>query len=182
MKLVEDKEVLLLDLLDTICERFPSDRDDPDDEGFAPDQVSVICPRHGEHLVHPAGFRLLELAEGKMGTMALHEVVYCHIKDLWKFQDELSERVRRQQRPVPYCFGDGKLKFNISAFNLLKRCNDWYVTTITGLRSEEDWMLLSNLLRPGKGHIARVADIDIHSVRSARRSDLELVWLSVVLV
>ena len=68
MKLVEDKEVLLLDLLDTICERFPSGRDDPDDEGFAPDQVSVTCPRHGEHLVHPAGFRLLELAEGKMGT------------------------------------------------------------------------------------------------------------------
>ena len=39
MKLVEDKEVLLLDLFDTICERFPSDRDDPADEGFAPDQV-----------------------------------------------------------------------------------------------------------------------------------------------
>ena len=75
MKLVEDKEVLLLDLLDTICERFPSDPEDHDD--FAPDEVKVSCPRHGEHLVHPAGFRLLELAEGKMGTMALQEVWIC---------------------------------------------------------------------------------------------------------
>ena len=40
-------------------------------------------------------------------------------------------------------------------------------------------MLLSNLLRPGKGHIEQVADLDVHSVRSARRSDLEVVWLSV---
>ena len=70
---------------------------------------------------------------------ALQEGFHCHVKHLWKFQDELSERVRRQQRPVPYCFG-GKFKFNISAFNLLKRCNDWYVKTITGLRFEEDWM------------------------------------------
>ena len=103
---------------------------------------------------------------------ALQEVFHCHIKDLWKFQDELSERVRRQQRPVPYCFG-GKFKINISAFNLLKRCNAWYVTTITGLRFEQDRMLLSNLLQAGKCHIARISDLDVHSVRSAKRSDLE---------
>ena len=179
MKLVKDKETLLLELLDTICERFPSDPLDPDDEDFTPDEVKVTCSRHGDHLVHPAGFRLLEQAEAKMGT-ALQEVVYCRIEDLWKFQDELSERVRRQQGPILelYSFG-GKLKFNIGAFNLLKRCQSWLVTTIVGLKFEEDWMGLGSLLRMGNGHIGqieRVEDLDVHSVRSARKRDLQTVW------
>ena len=145
-------------------------------EDFTPDEVKVTCSRHGHHLVSPAGFRLLERAEVKLGT-ALQEVVYCRIEDLWKFQDELSERVRRQQGPILelYSFG-GKLKFNIGAFNLLKRCHDWFVTTIFGLQFEQDWTGLGTLLRTGKGVIERVEELDVHSVRSARKRDLEIVW------
>ena len=81
MKLVKDKEAMLVELFDTICERFPSDPLDPDDEDFTPDEVKVTCSRHGDHLVSPAGVRLLERAEVKLGT-ALQEVVYCQIEDL----------------------------------------------------------------------------------------------------
>lgn len=181
MRSLEDKEGLLLDVLDIICERFPSKAltlirqgFDPDDEDLVPDEVRVTCSRHGEHSVHPEGFKLMEQAEGKMGT-ALQEVVWIEIDEFWKYQDVLSHRIKRQQGSIKKCNG-GTLKFSIGSFHLLKRSVDWNFGAIEGVNFEEDWAGLGKVCRTGKGTFYHLAEVDVHSVRSARRRDLKSVW------
>lgn len=183
MRLVENnKEEMLLDVLDTICERFPSEAVPLIEQGIdldyymgdSLDEVRVTCSRHGEHSVHPEGFKLLEKVESKMGT-ALQEVFRIEIDEFWKYQDELSQRVRRQQGPIEKCNG-GLLKFNIGTFHLLKRSEDWNLGGIEGVNFEEDWAGLGKVCRSGKGTFYYLEDLDVHSVRSARRRDLMSVW------
>ena len=67
-QMVEDREPLVLELLDIICERFSEQKTE---ENCWPDQVKVLvsCKRHpGDHLVSRHGFYYLELVEGAMGT------------------------------------------------------------------------------------------------------------------
>ena len=63
LKLMEVPRDLLLDLLDVICEQFPT---------FAArrvHQLQKVCPRHPDpHHVSPAGFLLLKEVEGDLGT------------------------------------------------------------------------------------------------------------------
>ena len=68
LKMMEDPNLLLLDLLHIICERFPTfNREDvrEDLRGFI--QVSCSC-EDTSHTVSPHGFLLLEAVERVMGT------------------------------------------------------------------------------------------------------------------
>ena len=66
LQMAEDPEPLLMDLLDTICERFSRKAESGRKEHRH--TVLVSCNHHPDHLVSPEGFALLELAEGIMGT------------------------------------------------------------------------------------------------------------------
>ena len=103
LKLVEDPESHLLELLHTICERYPEglelEVEYPDEEGeedqedqeeesthFNLDSVQVSCSLHpAGHKVNAVGFELLELVEGAMGTtlqkvkqFEVDQLIICH--------------------------------------------------------------------------------------------------------
>ena len=121
LKLVEGPESHLLELLHTICERYPEglelEVEYPDEEGeedqedqkeesthFNLDSVQVSCSLHpAEHKVNTVGFELLELVEGAMGT-TLQKVKQFEVDqfdfDLINLASALMARINRQNKPL----------------------------------------------------------------------------------
>ena len=89
LKLLKTPSDLLLDLLDVICERFPSN------------VVTLVCPRHPDsHHVSVGGFLLLEEVEKFLGTAELG-IQSLEVSVLSKEHlNALASRISRQQDVV----------------------------------------------------------------------------------
>ena len=89
LKLLKTPSDLLLDLLDVICERFPSN------------VVTLVCPRHPDsHHVSVGGFLLLEEVEKFLGTaeLGIQSMEVNHLFE--KHLNALASRISRQQDVV----------------------------------------------------------------------------------
>ena len=100
LKMIEDPNLRLLDLLHIICERFPSvDRDDvPVMAPSLPGIIRVSCScEQTSHSVSPFGFLLLEAVEGVMETteQKVEEVVVRVLDEF--LMSALESRLFRQQ-------------------------------------------------------------------------------------
>ena len=96
LKLMTEPDVLLLDLLDVICERFT-----PEDVHLLRlnTHVSIRCPRHPEdlHFIPLAGFLLLEEVEAAFGTTEqVLESVAGHLLTGLPSLSAVSSRISRQ--------------------------------------------------------------------------------------
>ena len=97
IKILKDMKIpklFLLELLDTICERFPQTTP-------SKDFVQVSCPRHAPHQVSILGFMLLEEIEGGVGTAEQNiELVRVEIlnREPFSFLSALNARLSRQQQ------------------------------------------------------------------------------------
>ena len=97
LKMMEDPNILLLDLLHVICERFPPiGRENLRDDLSGFFQVSCSC-EHTSHSVSPHGFLLLEAVEGVMETteQKVEEVVVRVLDEF--LMSALESRLFRQQ-------------------------------------------------------------------------------------
>ena len=85
----------LMELLEFICEScFPLDSTgDP----FGPQYVKVTCSTHGDHVVSPLGFQLLELVEAATGSseLKIESVLIGYMKE--SLIQALKSRVMRQE-------------------------------------------------------------------------------------
>ena len=97
LQLIGSPQFHLLQLLETICERFPSNTGDP---FYGPDYVKVTCPNHEDHYVSAVGFVLLEQIEAANGSSEQKvDLVYIsHMKD--SLISALKSRVMRQERAI----------------------------------------------------------------------------------
>ena len=99
LKLMSEPNVLLLDLLDVICERFT-----PEDVDLLRlnTHVSIRCPRHPDlHFIPLAGFLLLEEVEGAFGTTEQSlEMVAGHLLT-GPSMSAISARISRQTGSMP---------------------------------------------------------------------------------
>ena len=97
LKLLKNPKILLLDLLDAICERFPADSN-----GLKIPEMSVGCPRHpgASHNISWSGFLLLEEVEGAFGTT--EQILGSIYGETLKGANlaALSSRISRQRQQV----------------------------------------------------------------------------------
>ena len=97
LKLLKHPKVLLLDLLDAICDRFPADSN-----GLQIPEMSVSCPRHpgASHNISWSGFLLLEEVEGAFGTT--EQILGSIYGETLRGTSlaALSSRISRQQKKV----------------------------------------------------------------------------------
>ena len=71
LQLIGSQQFHLQQLLETICERFPSN--------CSGSYVKVTCPNHEDHFVSPFGFVLLEQVEAANGSSELNvDMVYTN--------------------------------------------------------------------------------------------------------
>ena len=190
LKMTEDPNPLLLDLLHIVCKRFPSVGGEDlrqDMRGFV--RVSCSCEEIS-HTVSPFGFLLLEAVEGVMGTteQKAEKVVVPNLPDLELAA--LESRLFRQQdlidpwgTPVGQ---DTKVEVLSLACNskesaeaistLLQYCQSVDVQhaliNIVDL-GIEGWAALGKALSP---NFVNWIFSNQESLASARREDLRVIW------
>ena len=100
LKLMEQPNDLLLDLLDVICEGTPPLANVRRPLG-ASNQLQIVCPRHPEpHNVSTAGFLLLEEVERALGTTEQTlQTIDCDFLSEATIS-AIGSRMTRQQDPV----------------------------------------------------------------------------------
>lgn len=97
LKMMKDHKPSLIDLLNLICERFPSSK--------TTEVVTLTCPANQTKLVSALGFRLLEQVEGALGSTE-QKIDQFRIDEnrfsgeLRKTLPALSARMARQQQEV----------------------------------------------------------------------------------
>ena len=94
LKLMKDPGSPLLDLLDLICEKYPSLK--TNGKNRRSDFVQVRCPRHGSHSVSPAGFLILEKVEAALESteQSIKSFELRHLEE--PTMSNLSSRISRQ--------------------------------------------------------------------------------------
>ena len=94
LKLMKDPGSPLLDLLDLICEKYPSLK--TNGKNRRTDFVQVRCPRHGSHSVSPAGFLILEKVEAALESTE-QSIKSFELRNLEEpTMSNLSSRISRQ--------------------------------------------------------------------------------------
>ena len=94
LKLMKDPGSPLLDLLDLICEKYPSLK--ANGKNRRSDFVQLRCPRHGSHSVSPAGFLILEKVEAALESTE-QSIKSFELRNLEEpTMSNLSSRISRQ--------------------------------------------------------------------------------------
>ena len=179
LKMVEDPEPLLQELLDTICEIFPN-------EPGVVISITVSCSRHPHHVVCSDGIQLLELAEGMMGTTMQHikELTVDGIDDEsdGNFEQALAARLSRQTEElelVEMTLGSAFISANggVNAM-LLQKSETWGLFDIcflSGDFEEESWNWLVTGMQRNKNQIMEI-HINKSVIAKAKIEDLKAVW------
>ena len=200
LKLMENpQEVLLMDLLDTICERFALGdvfvdvKDDPRTLPLLENimeiynrrhtQVSMGCPRHPDgHLIPLSGFLLLEEVEGAFGTtlQSLESVTGGTL--IGATQLAVSSRVSRQK-------GLGvslsNIEFELKNTNIVKSFKNLMQLRpalthpieleVLGSIGREGWEILEEALRIQPFQVRRLT-VDATALSEGRNKVLHDIW------
>ena len=189
LKMMEDPNLLLLDILHVICESFPPVDRDVDLNGPEFIQMSCTC-KHTSHTVCPYGFLLLERVEGVLGTteQKVEKVVVRVLMDLELAA--LESRVFRQQDLVdPWGTPMGlDVKVEVSSLacnskesaeaisTLMEYCKSVDVRealiTVVDI-GMEGWAALEKAL--SQNFVNRIVSYKV-SLTNARREDLRAIW------
>ena len=99
LRMFEDANLLLLDLLHLICEKFPPNMVSSDDNRY--ELVDVACSCNATHSVSPLGFLILDEVETTLGsTEQSVQKVQISGLDRWLGMPALIHRIVRQQEMV----------------------------------------------------------------------------------
>ena len=204
LKMTENPKPLLLDLLHTICERFPPvDREDVPEEarGYhvntipGPEFFEVSCScrgsrrrRQATHAVCPYGFLLLEEVERIMGTteQKIQWVVLDDLEEPWL--TDLDSRLLRQQglgvdTEVDLANLTCNSKESAEAVsNLMRQCKWVDVQNSLDLGPDlgsEGWAALAKafswIREDARIYVDWVDSVKVDTA-SARREDLKSIW------
>ena len=177
LKLLEDTESNMLDLLDTICEANPGDSMDQ--------QIWINCPRHptSYHSISVDGFLLLEKVEGAFGTteqtvwsIRLHFVVNGPL--LSALASRLS---RQQQKLTTFYIGTIELSSKKEAEDfktLLQACSPMNIGLSRLNETDigrEGWGRLAEGLQSYPALLSS-ASVQKGSLELCRKEDLRVLW------
>ena len=186
---MENPKLPLLELLHTICERFPPVVFPPEEKG-RPMAFHLSCPCKRSHAVTHLGFLLLEEVEGGLES-AEQQVKTVFLGCLWgPCFSPLESRARRQQRSVNkveadvFIFKEEKdMEKLLSLRQNCQKLTFGEVAVLDGLDDKGD------LTRHGQDFWAQLAkalkldNLDIHTVGAhrddlllGRREDLRAIW------
>ena len=180
LKLVEDPEPHLLELLHTICEKTEYKERD-----FM-DSVLVGCSLHpAGHKVNTVGFELLESVEGAMGT-TLQKIQQFDVdnfnnnnKNMIHFPFASAARINRQNEPLKRVNINGvTLSANTGIITaLLQNAEEWEIKEFTLERDfgEAGWSWLAENLRKNKDPFHTIWLSKVVMAR-AKREDLKAIW------
>ena len=185
LKMMEQSETLLFDLLDIICEKY--DIEDGEDLSHLY-TIRLKCRRHENgHLLCVNNFKLLELAESMLRT-SLQRMAHLNVdygEPLLLVQTKLLlQRINRQNDSLPELSMDslelaGTLE-DRAFMTLLKHTSQWDICRII-LRDDfgkEDWSKLAEAMNYKKNENLRVAVVEMSREVMLRGSneDLQTVW------
>ena len=186
VELLKTRETLLphlLDLLDLICERFPSRTNRP--------FVKVSFPGHESRSVGPIGFQLLEAVEAALGTteqrleLAMVDVLEDHLLAA------LASRLARQQNTsqttitVRRRIVCKKKDDCLAISSLMQNCNSFNLNGILLVPQDigrDGWAALKEALSWRLHDIPRIWTGLKAFMLSADREDLREIWDSVSLM
>ena len=180
---MENPKLPLLELLHTICERFPPVIFRPEENG-RPMAFHLSCPCKRSHAVTHLGFLLLEEVEGGLES-AEQQVKTVFLRHLWgPWFSPLESRARRQQRSVNQVEAD-EFAFEEEEdmeklLSLQQNCQKLTLGQVA---------VLDEVTRHGQDFWAQLAkalqldNLDIHQVWATRnyvlqgrREDLRAIW------
>ena len=179
LKLLKHPKVLLLDLLDAICDRFPADSN-----GLQIPEMSVGCPRHpgASHNISWSGFLLLEEVEGAFGTteQSLGSVYGETLRGATLAA--LSSRISRQQQKVNLIhINDVEILSDrcVKAFETIMQVQPslsrpirlWMVGGI----GRWGWEVIAKVLRLQPHVVVKVAGLK-EDMGEARKGDIKDIW------
>ena len=152
LKLVEDPEPLILELLHTICQKYQEAK-----YGDM-DSVLVSCSPHpAGHKLVTEGFQLLEFVEGTMGTtlQKVEELEYgCfneNITSSFSLASALMARIGRQKEPLQKVTMNSVLLLANTGITatLLQNTQEWIIEGLYLQRDfgEEGWSWLAEGLK-----------------------------------
>ena len=179
LKLLDVPKDFLLDLLDAICDHFPSSMPD-----F---KLQMSCPRHpNPHSISPAGLILLEEVETALGTAefslksiqleAIHEsVLLAMVSTMSRQQDAVTA--------VTIKFGELQLiSENVAHafyefFSKLPSDLRVSIFTLTIERSirEDGWKAVAKAVQLRPSSVAFI-DCSRHSLANAKKEDRDVFW------
>ena len=189
LKMMKDQKPSELDLLNLICERYPS---------RPSEVVTLSCSSNQTKLVSPLGFLLLEEVEGALGSteqwierIHIDQPTYVTLlEEHWL--SPLSSRVSRQQEMVQLIemdtidvsYGSGCLD---DFLNLVDHCHTIRVQQVRVNDPLDDWPKLRRTLSSSKVSLicfnpARDRMLGRHIMRTdqltapAQREDLRAIW------
>ena len=177
---------VLRDLLKGMCTRFPADP-----EEASSDYVRVSCPweESGSVCVSLQGFKLLEIAEGALGSTEQH-LELAVVNKLWTWRDQsstlssLASRLLRQRdkgvesKIIIRNEIDLLDNSEVSSFSsMMQNCQavDLQFLSLTFVDIEEEgWTMIKEAL---SRHALACLEICFkQSVATARREDLRAIW------
>ena len=186
LKMLDDPNSHALDLLEVICEKYPS---------AGPlyyirnpmYHIEISCPRHTTHFVSSEGFQLLEEVEGALGS-ALQEIISIeavrHLRG--PLLAAFASRASRQQgkiTKVSLRFADCTTRRSAEDLStLLHKCEAGGVErmlVIDGNIEEEGWAALGKAFSSVLVRLNVVQVLERKFMTEGRREDIRSVWESV---
>ena len=189
LNLLEDPEPRLLQLLHAICERYPKEISGEVKEGeeeltyFDLDSVFITCILHqAGHKVSTAGFELLELIEGAMGT-TLQKLQKIELEQLdenvFDFSLALAfmARIKRQDLPLQKVKINRVFLWTTTTANLLESSEQWDIRRFYLQRDfgQEAWSWLAQNLERNKYAVEKIWLSAVVMAR-AKSEDLKRIW------
>ena len=189
LQLMGAPETLLLELLHMICEKYPSEEDEPywwDRR----EEIVVSCPCNmSHHSVAPLGFRILESVEGAVRS-TIQKVERVAIEHLtgqdWTGDDwlnALGARMKRQHEMVTevnvnllFCDDQNDAE-NAQALLMRSQKVELSKIWVTGDLGENGWTALAEALSTFPGLFLDQVEVDNRQyMLGARKEDLRRVW------
>ena len=179
LKLLDVRKDFLLDLLDAICDHFPSSLPD-----F---KLQMSCPRHPQpHSISPAGLILLEEVETALGSAefslksiqleAINEPVLLAMVSTMSRQQDAVTAVTIKFGQLQLISENVALAF-YQFFSKLPSNLRVFILTLTIERSigEDGWKAVAKALQLRPSSVAFI-DCSRHSLVNARKEDRDVFW------
>lgn len=189
LSMMKDSQDCLVNLLDLICTRFPTDESGRlyvkvanGKTVLLPEAVVVTCPNHTSHKVSPLGFLLLEEIEEALGS-AEQSVEWLGLAELEGILlSSLGARMRRQQLGVRTkmdlmditCSNQQQAEDLLVLLQNCKRLSVRQLNVSDDGVGAEAWAVLAKAveLHPGKCRISATRN----ALLAGRRKDLKVLW------